>query len=33
LGDLFVDFVALFCRGESVRILDRMDALGISVFS
>jgi hypothetical protein len=33
LGNLFVDFVALFCRGEGVRIIDRMDALRISVFS
>jgi hypothetical protein len=33
LGDLFVDFVALFCRGEGVRIVDRMDALGLSIFS
>lgn len=33
LGDLFVDFVALFCRGEGVRVIDRMDALRLSVFS
>ncbi len=33
LGDLFVDFVALFCRGEGVRIIDRMDTLRLSIFS
>ena len=33
LGDLFIDFVTLFCHGEGVRIIDRMDALRISVFS
>ena len=33
LGDLFIDFVARFCRGEGVRILDQMDALRISIFS
>jgi hypothetical protein len=33
LGDLFIDFFELFKRGESVRIIDRMDALGLSAFS
>ena len=32
LGDLFVEFVGLFQRGESVRILDRLDAVGLSMF-
>lgn len=33
LGDLFVEFVEMFGRGEGVRIIDRMDALGISFFA
>lgn len=33
LGNLFIDFLELFKRGESVRIIDRMDALGLSAFS
>jgi len=33
LGDLFVDFIILFQRGEGVRIVDRMDAVGLSPFA
>jgi hypothetical protein len=33
LGDLFIEFLEMFKRGEGVRIIDRMDALGLSVFS
>ncbi len=33
LGNTFIDFFELFKRGESVRIIDRMDALGLSAFS
>ena len=33
LGNLFTDFLDLFKRGQSVRIIDRMDALGLSAFS
>jgi hypothetical protein len=33
LGHLFVEFLELFKRGESIRIVDRMDALGLSPFS
>lgn len=33
LGGLLIDFLELFKRGESVRIIDRMDALGLSAFS
>lgn len=32
LGDLFVEFVGMFQRGEGVRIIDRLDAVGISIF-
>jgi len=32
LGDLFVEFVGLFQRGDKVRILDRLDAVGLSMF-
>ena len=33
LGQLFIDFFDLFRRGESVRVIDRMDALRLSPFS
>ena len=33
LSDLFVEFMDLFHRGEGLRIIDRMNAVGISVFS
>ncbi len=33
LGGLFIEFFELFRRGEGVRIIDRMDALGLSAFS
>ena len=33
LGNLFVGFVEMFHRGEGVRIIDRMNALGIPYFS
>jgi hypothetical protein len=33
MGNLFIEFVELFLRGEGVRIIDRMDAVGISYFS
>lgn len=33
LGDLFVDFIEMFGRGEGVRIIDRLDAVGIGIFS
>ena len=33
LGNVFVEFLDLFKKGESVRIIDRMDALGLSIFS
>lgn len=29
LGDLFVEFIEIFQRGEGVRIIDRMNAVGI----
>jgi phosphate starvation-inducible membrane PsiE len=32
LGDLFVDFVAMFARGEGPRIIGRLDAVGLSMF-
>ena len=32
LGNLFVEFMALFQRGEGVRIIDRMDALRMPFF-
>jgi hypothetical protein len=32
LGDLFVEFVGLFQRGEGVRVIDRLDAVGLSMF-
>lgn len=33
LGDLFVDFMEMFQRGEGVRVIDRMDTLRIPYFS
>ena len=33
LGNLFVDFIETYHRGEGVRIIDRMDALRVGVFS
>lgn len=33
LSSLFVEFLDLHARGEGVRIIDRMDAVGVSVFS
>ena len=33
LGNLFVDFIQTYHRGEGIRIIDRMDALRVSVFS
>jgi hypothetical protein len=33
LGNLFVEFTEMYLRGEGVRILDRMDALKISVIA
>jgi hypothetical protein len=33
LGDLFVGFVESVARGEGVRVIDRLDAVGIGLFS
>jgi len=33
LGNLFIDFIETYHRGEGVRIIDRMDALRVGVFS
>ena len=33
LGNLFVEFIQMHIRGEGVRILDRLNAVGISIFS
>jgi hypothetical protein len=33
MGNLFVEFLELFKRGEGVRIIDRMDALQLGIFS
>ena len=33
LGNLFVEFIEMYNRGEGSRIIDRMNAVGISVFS
>jgi len=33
LGNLFIEFFEIYLRGEGVRIIDRMDALGIGIFS
>jgi hypothetical protein len=33
LGDLFVEFLEMFTRGEGVRIIDRLDTVGLNPFS
>jgi len=33
LGNLFVEFMEIYQRGEGVRIIDRMNAVGIGIFS
>lgn len=33
LGQLFIDFAGMHQRGEGVRIIDRLDAVGLSYFS
>ena len=33
LGSLFIEFIEIHQRGEGVRIIDRMDALGVGIFS
>jgi hypothetical protein len=33
LGNLFIEFIEMYLRGEGVRIIDRMDSVGIGVFS
>jgi len=33
LGNLFIDFVEMFQRGEGTRVIDRMNNVGISPFS
>ncbi len=33
LGNLFIDFIETYHRGEGVRIIDRMNALRVGVFS
>lgn len=33
MGNMFVEFVELHTRGEGPRIIDRLDAMGVSVFS
>ena len=33
LGNLFVEFVEMYHRGEGVRIIDRLNAVGVSIFS
>jgi len=33
LGELFIEFFSLFRRGEGARVIDRIDALGLSSFS
>lgn len=33
LGNLFIEFIEQFRRGEGVRIIDRMDAVGLNAFS
>ena len=32
LGDLFIEFVAMYQRGEGVRILSRLDSLGLAMW-
>lgn len=33
LGNIFIEFIEIYHRGEGVRIIDRMDAVRIGVFS
>ena len=33
LGNLFIDFIETYQRGEGVRIIDRMDAIRVGIFS
>jgi hypothetical protein len=33
LGDLFIEFMEMYLRGEGVRIIDRMDSVGVGIFS
>ncbi|MFN2150653.1 MAG: hypothetical protein ACK2T5_03580 [Anaerolineales bacterium] len=33
LGNLFVEFIEMHLRGDNVRILDRLDATGVSIMS
>ena len=33
LGNLFIEYMEMYIRGEGVRIIDRMDAVGIGPFS
>jgi len=33
LGSLFIDFIEMYQRGEGERVIDRMDAVGISIYS
>jgi len=33
LGSQFVEFLEMYSRGEGVRVIDRLDAVGISIFS
>ena len=33
LGNLFIEFVEIYLRGEGVRIIDKMDSVGIGIFS
>jgi hypothetical protein len=33
LGQVFIEFLELYCKGEGVRIVDRMDDLRIPIFS
>ncbi|MFC1916924.1 hypothetical protein ACFLX1_02205, partial [Chloroflexota bacterium] len=33
LGNLFIEFIGMFQRGEGTRIIDRMNATGVSPFS
>jgi hypothetical protein len=33
LGDLFIDFIETYQRGEGVRIISRMDNMGVGIFS
>ena len=33
LGNLFIEFMVMFQRGEGTRIIDRMNTIGVSPFS